>query len=131
VSENFPSAAIVSSLSGRKAFEGKEPVTIETWSPFGAAMCDVRVRTETGRVYWTSLHMLRPEENAPAFPRRGEIQTQRDRETLASLEKIRADLVSEIRDPSRRWPGMEFAKAIVGRSIDGAIADVKAQLEEK
>jgi hypothetical protein len=41
---------------------------------------------------------------------------------IASLEAIRAQ---HIRDFHKPWPGCEFGKAIIGMSIDGALAELK------
>jgi len=122
------SELLVTSVQGRQAFDGAGLVTIEEWAPFGVALCDVRVRSGEGRVYWTSLHTLRPKDGVP-FPRRLEVSKMRDEEILVSLKKERAGLVEEIHS-GRRWPGCEFGKAIIGRSIDGAIADVQRRRGE-
>jgi hypothetical protein len=44
---------------------------------------------------------------------------------LASLRAIRASLVAEFYRP--RWPGCEFGKTIIGRSIDAAIAELEGR----
>lgn len=117
------SESIRLSVAGREALLSGERVTIETWEPFGAGMCDVRVRFESGRILWTTLYTLQPTSGEP-FPQRREICKMRNEESIAQNEKIRADLVEEIRS-GRRWPGAEHGKAILGRAIDGALRDLR------
>ena len=45
-------------------------------------------------------------------------------EAIAQLRSIRASLVAGWYKP---WPGEEHAKALVGRAIDGAIADLEGR----
>lgn len=52
---------------------------------------------------------LRAEANAPR---------------IAQLEAIRAQLIAEWHWP---WPGIEFGKVILGKSIDGAIAELRRE----
>jgi len=44
---------------------------------------------------------------------------------IESMRKMRAD---HIRDWNKPWPGMNFAKAIVGRMIDAVISDYEAEI---
>lgn len=61
------------------------------------------------------------EENAARIARvRARVEPE-----IASLRKMRADL---IRDWNKPWQGMNFAKAIVGRMIDGAIAGFEEEI---
>lgn len=121
---------ILAQVIGRKARNvyDNETVSIETWEPFGAGMCDVRVRTESGRVYWTALSNLRSADGV-AFPSRREVCLLRDRETLFSLRKEREDLKEEIRN-GPRWIGSEFGKALLGRSYSQAIEELENRLGE-
>lgn len=47
---------------------------------------------------------------------------------IADLEKLIAD---HVRDWYKPWPGMEHAKAIVGRMFTGEIADLNRRLREE
>mgnify|MGYP000316897762 CR=1 FL=1 len=45
---------------------------------------------------------------------------------IAELREMRADHVRDFRKP---WPGMDFAKALFGQMVDGAISDLQAQID--
>jgi len=111
---------ILASVVGREARDGGTTVEIEAWEPFGPAMCDVRVRAGA-RVYWTALYTLRPTSGSE-FPRRAEVCEKRRQESLTQLREIRAQHVRDFYQP---WSGAEHGKALVGSSIDGAIADLE------
>lgn len=98
---------------------------IERYDPLGSALCDVLVRelegSDAGREFWVASHSLRL-EGGGKMPHRGELRRQADRETVSSLEEIRA---LHVRDFHKRWPGMEFGKAHFGQMIDRAFEEIK------
>lgn len=102
--------------------------TVLRWEPLSAAMTDTLLREESGRECWYSSHQLRPIDDLGPLPSRDAAQREADASALASLEKCRADLV---RDWHKRWYGLEHGKAIVGRSIVGAIEDIKRRMRER
>lgn len=97
------------------------------WEPLGSAMCDALVRFDDGSECWYGSSELEPADGLGPLPSRRAAQEQEHARSLAQLQKIRADLVTEIRS-HKRWPGMEFAKGHLGRMIDGAIADLKKKV---
>jgi hypothetical protein len=92
------------------------------WAPLGACMTDVLVREDDGRMCWYASTSLTPDDGQGPLPSRAAAQKAACAETERSLLAIRDGLVSEWHRP---WPGAEFGKAIVGQSIDGALADVR------
>lgn len=108
-------------MIGRVTNEG----TIIQWEPYGAAMCDALVQSTDGRLCWHASYALKPIDGLGPLPDRREAQEKRRLEMLASLEAIRAQHVARFR--SERWPGCEFAKAIIGKALDGAIAKLKGE----
>jgi hypothetical protein len=105
---------------------------VTEWQPLGAAMCDVLVnRTQpdhygrTGLV-WCASYSLTPTDGQGPLPSRREAQETARVVRVAALEAIRAQHVAACRPGGEKWPGCEFAKALVGKAIDGALADAKA-----
>jgi hypothetical protein len=59
---------------------------------------------------------------------RGELLEEADRYTLVYLRGIRTQLIEERYRP---WAGMEFGKAILGRSIDAALREVEERVASR
>lgn len=95
--------------------------TVTQWAPLGAAMCDALVALDSGGLCWYASSALRPIDDRGPLPSRADAQEAARLETLASLRKIRKDLIAEW---SRPWPGCEHGKALLGKAIDGAIDSV-------
>ena len=110
----------------RPAGESREGVVAE-WEPYGAAMCDSKVEFDDGSVCWYGSSSLRPVDGMGPLPSREEACLVADELALVQLRAIRADLVREVKE-HKPWPFCEFGKALVGRGIDGAIADVERRL---
>jgi hypothetical protein len=86
-------------------------------------MCDVLIEVDGHHIAVASSD-LRPLEGESPLPSRREAIAKSNAIALWSLRAIRDQLVSDWNKP---WPGAEHGKALVGMSIDGAIAE----LEEK
>jgi hypothetical protein len=114
-------------MIGRKVHTGYHGTigTIVQWEPLGAAMTDILVEHEDGSRCWYGSGGCRPIDGKGALPSRQTAREVADRQALAQLQKSREDLIAEWQRP---WPGAEFGKAIVGKSIDGAIAELKKRL---
>lgn len=96
--------------------------TVTRWEPLGASMNDILVRDDTGHECWHASHGAEPIDGLGPLPSRRTEREQADRRALESLRAIRAQLVT---DWARPWPGVEHGKALVGRAIDAAIAEVE------
>ena len=112
-------------MIGRRIVDGSRAGIITQWEPLGAALTDVLVKFDDGSLCWFASHTLKPSDGAGPLPSRREARERADRQLLSSLERIRQQHVD---DWSRRWPGVEFGKAILGRSLDAAIQDVASRL---
>lgn len=99
--------------------------TVERWEPLGAAMCDALVIHDDGSRCWYASHSLTPIDGLGPLPSRRVAREHARESHLRSLRAIRRQHVAAF--DRERWPGCEFAKAIVGRMIDGAIADVEGE----
>lgn len=111
------------------AWYGLVDGVIERWEPLGCAATDVLVRDVTsGSLCWYASHSFTPIDGLGPLPSRSEAQLQRDHEIATSLQTIRDGLIADWCKP---WPGAEHGKAIIGRSLDGAIADVQARLARR
>lgn len=106
-----------------RTFWGQTGV-VEKWEPLGAAMSDALVRRDDGTACWYGSSDLRPVDDGGPLPVRSKVREKARLESLASLREIRAQLVTEIRSYVK-WPGCEFGKALLGRSIDRAIAELE------
>jgi len=107
----------------KSAWHGLTDGEIVKWEPLGAAMTDVLVRdTATGKESWYASYGLTPIDGKGPLPSRSKAQERNRQAMETSLEAIRAQHVKEWHKP---WPGAEFGKAILGRSIDAALADVR------
>lgn len=95
--------------------------------PHLAAMCDVLVRDDSGRLCWYASHALTPIDGLGPLPSRREAQETRRLEMVAQLETIRAQHVAACAPGGERWPGCEFAKVIIGKAIDGALASTRSR----
>jgi hypothetical protein len=113
----------VSAIGRRVAGYGCQGGTVDQWEPLGSALCDALVRRDDGSVCWYALHGLRPIDDLGPLPSRADAIEAARAETLASLREIRRQHVAAFHEP---WPGCEHGKAIVGRAIDRAIADIEA-----
>lgn len=94
------------------------------WEPLGAALCDVLVRDDAGRECWIGSGDARPADDRGPLPTRAAAIRAAAERAERDLTQIRADLVTEIRTGAA-WPGAEHGKAILGRAVDGALAEVR------
>lgn len=101
--------------------------TVEKWEPLGSGMCDALVRHEDGSMCWYASDSLRPADGMGSLPSRDEARRVADLEALAQLRACEREMIEEVRS-RRPWPGAEFGKAILGKAIQGAIAEVEARL---
>jgi len=107
-------------MIGREITIGGRRGRVTAWEPCSASLCDTRVEFPDGSVCWFGSSNLRPLESDPSLPSRHEATL----EAIRSLEAIRDKLIAEW---GRPWPGVDHGKAIVGRSIDGALATLRAE----
>lgn len=108
----------------RVTFHGRAAV-VTKHEPLGTGLCDAMIAfDDTGDPCWVASHELRRADGRPV-PDRAEAIRRADEETLRSLAVIRA---AHVRDFRRPWPGCNFAKALIGQAIDGAIADVRKRI---
>jgi hypothetical protein len=109
-----------------KTFWGETGEVID-WKPLQYNMCDVTVKHDLkpypGYVCTHGSTSLRPIDGLGPLPSRAEAREAARVETLRSLKTIRAQ---HVRDFYKPWPGLEFGKAILGKSIDNAIAELEA-----
>jgi hypothetical protein len=114
-------------MIGRKVHTGYHGTTgtVVQWEPLGAGMTDILVEHDDGSLCWYGSGGCRPIDGRGALPSRQAAREAADHKALIQLQKIREDLISEWHYP---WPGAEHGKAIIGKAIDGAIADVKERL---
>ena len=96
--------------------------TVLKWEPLSAAMTDALVQFQDGHQCWYGSHELQPGDSGGPLPSRAQAQAEATVRTLESLEAIREKLIADWGHP---WPGAEFGKALVGKSLDLAIADLK------
>lgn len=101
-----------------------ETGTAVRWEPLSPAMCDVLVRHGDGQEVWHASHTLRPTDGFGQLPSRAEARKVARNKARSQLRAIRAQHVRDFNEP---WPGAEFAKTIIGRAIDGALADLDQQ----
>ena len=94
------------------------------WEPLSSGMCNVLLRREDGSEIWCSSNDCRPTDDLGPLPSRALACEVADRTALLQLQTIEANLVRD-RQP---WPGLEFGKAIVGRSLQAARRAVKSRL---
>ena len=94
---------------------------VELYQPLSAALADVLVTFDNGSQCWIASHELQFETGGD-LPSRAAVRAEANSVALTQLEKIRAGLIDKWHEP---WPGCGFAKVIVGRAINGAIADVQ------
>lgn len=94
------------------------------WDPLTAATCDTLVRFPCGKEVWHASHTLCPtgEMRGIPLPSREERQREAKERAVAQLKTIRSQ---HVRDMHKPWPGLEFAKTLFGRAVDGAIDDLE------
>lgn len=118
---------IMPNLVGRKVHtsDGYDGIIVKH-EPLSSSMCDVLVERADGYQcrYSSSWPNVTPLDGI-AFPTRAEYRQAALQETLSSLEAIKAQ---HIRDFHKPWRGAEFAKAIIGNAIVGAIERTKEEL---
>ena len=107
-----------------KASPWGEVGVVVKWEPLIHSMCDALVRDDEGHECWFSSAHFKPLDGLGALPSRREARETARVEALKSLRSIRAQ---HVRDWNKPWPGAEFAKAIMGQSIDGAIAKLEGE----
>lgn len=95
--------------------------TVVEWQPLGPALCDILVREDSGRMCWYASHAVGVADGLGPLPSRRDAQAAADAKALVMLRAIRKQHVAEFHKP---WPGAEHGKAIVGRAIDAALAEV-------
>lgn len=87
--------------------------------------CDVLLRQDDGREVWCHSSELRYEDGTELPSKREAVRKLKEKE-LWELRKIRDDFVKK--DWGRAWPGAEWGKGLVGRSLDAAIAELMREL---
>ena len=97
------------------------------WEPLGAGMTDTLVRFDSGYECWFAGRELQPVDGLGPLPSRDDARRAADEKALRDLATIRAGVVGEIRN-GVRWPGAEHGKALLGRAVDGALADTRKRL---
>ena len=100
---------------------------IVRWEPLGSGMCDTFVHWEDGSECWYSMSDLRPADGKGPLSNRQDAREVADSQALRSLKAIREQ---HVKDFHRPWPGLEYGKAILGKSIDGAIQEVEKHLKK-
>jgi hypothetical protein len=105
--------------------------TIIQWEPLSMQMCDCLIRFEDGSECWYASHELRPDPSddlagTPLLDRAA-ARLDNDCRMKAQLEVIKVQHRKEMGKP---WEGAEFAKAIIGNAIQGAIDDVSERLSK-
>jgi len=105
-------------------YDGEGEVT--RWEPLSSGMCDTLIRFDSGREVWHASHTLSPVGTTIPLPSRRDARKEADERALASLRNIRANHVRDLHKP---WPGAEFGKGIIGKALDGAIAEVEGRLQ--
>ncbi len=107
----------------KSGWYGLDDGEIVRWEPLGSAMTDVLVKdVATGRLCWYASHSLTPIDGLGPLPSREAAREVNREQMLRSLEEIREQ---HVEDWHRPWPGMEFCKALFGKAVDGAIADLR------
>ncbi len=109
----------IPNLVGRRVLLSSQEGEIKEYRPLGSSMCDVLVRESSGRECWHASHTMRFTDGSK-LPNRTEIRKKADEAVLSSLEGLQRDHQSD----QTLWAG----KDIIGRSIDGAVKDVKKRL---
>ena len=108
-----------------KTFWGKTG-EVKDWKPLLHNMCDVLVKHDTepspGYECWHASTDLRPIDDLGPLPSRKEAREAARVESIRTLKAIRAQHVRDFHEP---WPGLEFGKAILGKSIDAAITQLE------
>lgn len=112
-------------MIGRRVSVDGRTGRVRQWEPLGSAMTDALVAFDDGSLCWYASYGLVPADGVGPLPSRRAARERADQQLLGSLERIREQ---HVQDWHRRWPGVEFGKAILGRSLDGAIADVAARV---
>jgi hypothetical protein len=102
--------------------------TVTRWEPLGAGLTDTLVCESSGREVWIASSDLRPVDGGPPLPSRSDERERARLEAVGQLERIRAAHIAEFHRP---WPGCEFAKAWVGRMIDGALEELTGGVRKK
>lgn len=106
--------------------------TIIKWEPLGGAMCDVLVQHDDGYECWYGSSSLRPVDGLGDLPSRREAQEENDFRMRDQLQSILDKFVQEEMQPhSKRWPGAEFGKYVVGQAITRALEEVEARIKER
>lgn len=105
----------------KQAWSGLVAGTITRWEPLGPSMTDALVEADDGRRCWYASYSLVPIDDLGPLPSREEARERARIDAIESLHVIRAGLIAEWQKP---WPGAEHGKAIIGKAIDGALADL-------
>ena len=120
---------ILQSVIGRRVTSHwhNETGTVREWAPFGVGLCDAKIQRDDGSIVWVDLKSFLPIDQKGPLPTRADVCRARDAETLASLERIRAAALVEVK--TTKWPGFDWAKVPMMKSIDGAIDETKRRLQ--
>lgn len=100
-----------------------ETGTVIKWEPLSYGMCDTLIRQDNGKEIWFSSTDLRPIDNLGLLPSRSTKREVERHRAIASLKSIKEKFINE--DWNKPWPGCEFAKAIIGNTINNAIKELE------
>lgn len=127
--------SLCTSMVGRRVKPLMEPNegTVIKWEPLNSSMCDALVRFDDGHECWysSSWPNLEPVDWLGPLPSRQEARKAADETALHQLREILAQHVKDCGPGGKRWPGMEFAKGLFGRSCDGAIEEVEGRIKSR
>lgn len=96
--------------------------TVIRWEPLCSGMTDTLVRDDDGQEVWHASHTLRAIDGGRALADRRDVRRLAAARAVVVLQEVRRQHVAAWRTP---WAGCEFAKALVGVSIDKAIDELK------
>lgn len=115
-----------------KPFMESREGTVIKWEPLNSSMCDALVRHDDGYECWYGSSSLRPVDGLGDLPSRREAQKYADLKARAQLKGILEKFVREEMQPgSRRWPGCEHGKTIIGKAIVGALDEVEGRIKSR
>jgi len=105
-------------------FRGQK-ASVLRYEPLCSGMCDTTIQLEDGSILAVGSREVKYPDGKPYFRDRLEVLREAHRDMLSSLRIIRDQ---HIRDFNRPWPGCNFAKAILGNAINGAISETESRI---